>query len=103
MKRSSRQAQMRTLLEAYESSGQSKQAFCESKGIKESCFYYWQRKLWDLEKEERTIPEGFQQLLPRADYEIKLRVGSGDWLALRSECLETLSELVLKMSKSHHA
>jgi len=101
MKRLRRQDEMRALLEAYASSGLSKQAFCERQGIKESCFYYWQRKLWDAEEEEGPVSEGFQQLLPRTDHEIKLRVGTGEWLVLRSDCLETLSELVLRISKSH--
>jgi len=58
------------IMREHKESGKSKKAYCETKGIHPNVFYYWQRKLREMEKQElvqsqkvealdETIPTGW--------------------------------------------
>lgn len=82
-------------MEGYPSSGLSKKAYCESLGIKEHVFYYWQRRFSELEEE---LPV-FSQLELESCYELELGLCGTGWIGLRSNSIKTLSSLIEQLLK----
>lgn len=76
MKRKARAEQMAQLIEAQAKSGLSKQAFCTRHDIPLARFYYWQRRLCEVESTPAFSP-GFTALsvCPAAELELRLPTG----------------------------
>lgn len=71
--------------------GVSKKAFCAERGINPATFYYWQRRLRTLTKDEQQV--GFEQLLPGGDHELSLQLSVGE-VVIRSRSLAALGQVL---------
>lgn len=85
---------MADMLAQQASSGMSKKAFCNARGINPATFYYWQRKLQEAEEEP---PKGFERVQLVESHKVEVQLSNGQWLGLRSRSLETLAALVRVM------
>jgi len=91
MKNRLRQQDWSEVLSTQATSGLSKKAFCAKHGINAATFYYWQRRLQDLEQDDEQA--GFQQLLPQGEHELSLRLSGGE-VIIRSRSLAALGQVL---------
>jgi len=100
MKDKGRAEEMAQLLEEQASSGMSKKAFCEARGLAPSMFYYWQRRL----SAEPAMPDqepGFTQLEVKPTVELEVRLRGGQWLGVRASSAGALSLLLEAIGQRH--
>jgi len=94
MKNKGRAEEMAQLLEEQASSGMSKKAFCEARGLAPSMFYYWQRRLSEAADGSSQEP-GFTQVALRPSAELEVRLPGGQWIGVRA-CSVSALRIVLE-------
>lgn len=100
MKRKARAEQMAQLIEAQAKSGLSKQAFCTRHDIPLARFYYWQRRLCEVESTPAFSP-GFTALSVCPAAELELRLPTGQWIGVRVQSADALGLLLKAMEQDH--
>lgn len=78
------------VLSAQQHSGLSKKDFCSDQGIKVATFYYWQRRLEEVQQDN---PPGFEQVYLSSKHEVELCI-DGHRIQLYSPSCHTLGQLV---------
>jgi transposase-like protein len=91
MKNTFRAAHWSDVFAKQAASGLSKKAFCARHAINPATFYYWQRRLQALDRDDEQA--GFQQLLPQAEHELSLRISTGE-VVIRSRSLAALGQVL---------
>ena len=74
-------------------SGQSKQDFCADRKIKPATFYYWQKRLREIE----SPAVGFKRIEVSVTKTIEVQLVSGQWLAIRSTDIDILADVLIKI------
>jgi hypothetical protein len=100
MKNNGRAEEVAQLLEEQASSGMSKKAFCEARGLAPSMFYYWQRRLSEAPAMAGQEP-GFTQLEVRPGAELEVRLPGGQWLGVRASSAGALRLLLEAIGQRH--
>ena len=100
MKKKNRAEEMAQLLEKQASSGMSKKAFCEARGLAPSMFYYWQKRLSGERAMARQAP-GFTQLEVQPGAELEVRLPGGQWLGVRASSAGALGLLLEAIGQRH--
>jgi len=88
MVRQTRGEEMLGLLAAQKESGQTKQDFCKSQGIKLATFYYWQKK----QREASEV--GFSEVLISKQAELEICLPTGRWVGIRLADWSMLPQLL---------
>ncbi|MCZ7597549.1 MAG: IS66 family insertion sequence element accessory protein TnpB [Gammaproteobacteria bacterium] len=76
-------------MKAFDSSGETQRAFCESRGIAYSTFCYWRRRLRTVEQAPASEPAPVElpmwvgRARKSGDYRVELDLGDGMVLRLR--------------------
>lgn len=79
----------------------TKKAFCAERGIPVAQFYYWQRRMRELQTAQPLFSAGFQELSLKAGPELEVRLPGGPWIGVRARNARGLSLLLEAISLSH--
>ena len=90
MERISLREKWASILEEQAHSGLSKKAFCINEGLNAATFYYWQRRLREVEDEADS---GFHAVQVNREHEVRLQLG-GQEVMLSSCSVETLAGVI---------
>lgn len=90
---------MADLISAQAESGKTKKAYCEEQGISLPRFYYWQRRLSEIEESDATDC-GFTALNVCGAEDFEIRLENGYWLRVRTSSAEALRLLIDVISQS---
>jgi len=83
-------------LAAQATSGLTKQAFCEQRGINAATFYAWQRKLREA-KQPNIDSTGFTRLITKPTHELTICLPQGD-VRLRSDSAATIAQVLKELA-----
>ena len=93
MKRKALARKMADMISAQAESGKTKKAFCEEQGIPLPRFYYWQRRLSEIEQSD-AMDSGFTALKVCYAEDFEIRLKNGHWLGVRTSSAEALRLLI---------
>jgi len=91
MTNKSRHAYWSEVFSRQSASGLSKKSFCLEQGINQATFYYWQRRVQALSRDDERV--GFQRISPQYEHELSLRMPGGE-VIIRSRSLAALGQVL---------